>query len=206
MTHTLRGHWLCGSFAGAAHMAAQRFSAAPHRTLGRDFPLTGRPAAVASQECIRASVGAAALEANRLGEGSPPRRAQAPHSCCASVCSSSTVQSRGSVHTQEVPPPLTSDSTTTGEPGAGGGADARVTSKPRSCEARPHGDSRCQRSLCPGCWRTAQRGPCVRCPEGARVAWPPEPRFWGGLALGCLGGTKVSCLCKRRVRCWQRCD
>ena len=107
---------------------------------------------------------------------------------------------------KKCPPPLTSDSTTTGEPGAGGGADARVTSKPRSCEARPHGDSRCQRSLCPGCWRTAQRGPCVRCPEGARVAWPPEPRFWGGLALGCLGGTKVSCLCKRRVRCWQRCD
>ena len=104
MTHTLRGHWLCGSFAGAAHMAAQRFSAAPHRTLGRDFPLTGRPSAVASQECISASVGAAALEANRLWEGSPPRRAQAPHSCCASVCSSSTVQSRGSVHTQEVPP------------------------------------------------------------------------------------------------------
>ena len=52
----------------------------------------------------QSSVRAVALAANGLWEGSPPRQAQAPHSCRASVCSSSTVQSRGSVHTRAVPP------------------------------------------------------------------------------------------------------
>ena len=165
MGHTLRGHWLCGSFAGAAHTATQHFSAAPHRTLGRDFPLTGRPAAVASQEC--ASHLSEQWPSRLTGSGRAARPVGHRPLIPAGPPSAHLPQSRaGAASTPEqYPPPLTSDSTITGEPGAGDGVDARVTSKPRSCEAWPHGDSRCQRRPVP--WvlaHTARRGPVCPVP------------------------------------------
>lgn len=165
----------------ASHTAARHFSAAPHRSPWQGLPahrMPGprdqprpRPVHLLEQRpSYRAGSGDSSPVGHRPLIPAGPRSAHPPWSRA------------GSASTPREVPPFPDERLhhhrRTG--GWGRGADERVTSKPQSCEAWSHGNSRCQR-------RHTQCGVALRVPGG-----PGLQSHGSGVALllAGLGGTR----------------